>query len=60
MLSEIEIKKYSFPQGLKKGFISVLIFSLPFLITNFPDIANLTIGGVLAILVNWLKIKYVK
>ena len=57
---KIEQKKYSFGKGLMKGVISIMVFALPFFITNFPDVANITIGGMLTMLVNMLKTKYGK
>ena len=52
--------KYSFGKGLVKGIISVVVFAVPFVVLQFPTYANLTIGGVLTILVNFLKVKYIK
>lgn len=44
-----------------KGLKYFVIFALPFLATifiqNVPDIANLTIGGLLVMAVNYLKVK---
>ncbi len=50
--------EYKFSKGLKKGAIGLVIFAIPFLASNFPDIANLTIGGVGIMLVNYLKVKF--
>ncbi len=50
--------KYSFKKGLGKGIIGLVIFAIPFLTTNFPEIANLTIGGVGIMLVNFLKVRF--
>jgi len=50
--------KYSFLQGLEKGVISAIIFAIPFLITSFPEYANLTLGAVGVMIVNFIKIKY--
>ena len=50
--------KYSFLKGLTKGVINLIIFSLPFIITSFPEYTNLTIGAVGYMFVNYLKIKY--
>lgn len=49
--------KYSFKKGLIKAVISIVVFAVPVLIDQFNDIANLTIGGVLIMFVNWLKVK---
>jgi hypothetical protein len=47
--------KYSFWKGVKKGLISMIIFAIPVLINMFPDFMNLTIGGVLVVVVNYIK-----
>ena len=49
---------YSFKKGLIKGIVSVVVFSIPVLINEFPQWANLSLGGVLVIAVNFLKTKY--
>jgi len=51
---------YSFKKGLIKALTAIAIFGIPFFVTNFPDIANLTIGAVLTLLVNYIKIKISK
>jgi hypothetical protein len=53
-------KQYSFWKGLVKGFVSFVLFLIPVLLTSFPAYADLTIGGILVILVNWLKFRYNK
>ena len=50
--------KYSFTKGLGKGAISVLIFAVPIILMDNPAWANLTIGGLLLMGVNFLKVKY--
>ena len=52
------MKEYSFTKGLKKGAIGLVVFGLPFLITNFPDIASLSLGTVALILVNYIKVRF--
>ena len=52
--------EYSFQKGLGKGVVSLIIFAIPFLLTSFPEVANLTIGGLGVILVNFLKVRYQK
>jgi len=52
--------KYSFKKGLLKALVAVIIFSVPILIDAFPAYANLTIGGVLMLIVNFLKVNYSK
>ena len=47
---------YSFLKGLKKSVITVIIFAVPVLVGQFPEIANLTLGGILVLLVNYLKV----
>ena len=48
---------YSFKKGLIKGIISTFIFALPIIVSSNPTWANLTIGGAITILVNYLKIR---
>ena len=52
--------KYSFAKGLEKGVIAVLIFAIPLVVMDNPAWANLTVGGLLMIIVNWMKIKYMR
>lgn len=56
--------KYSFKIGLVKMVKSFVLFVLPFLVDQFivayPQIAQLTIGAVLVLIVNFLKIKVQK
>ena len=52
------MKKYSFSKGLGKGIIAALLFLAPFLVTSFPDIMNITIGGALVMILNYLKVKF--
>ena len=52
-------RKYSFIKGLIKAIVSMILVGLPILIQILPsDIANLTIGGVLVLALNFLKTKY--
>jgi len=51
------MKKYNFGKGLRKGIIGFVLFAIPFLITSFPEVANLTIGGLLLMLLNYFKVK---
>jgi hypothetical protein len=48
--------KYSFERGLLKGLTTIVVFAIPVFLTNFPEIAQLTIGGLLIMLVNYLKV----
>lgn len=52
--------KYNWKKGLTKGVISAIVFAIPVLINQFPDIANITLGGLGVMLVNFIKIKYIK
>ena len=53
--------KFSFKKMLVKGLKYFVIFLLPFLVDKFiisyPEFAQLTIGGLLVMIMNWLKIK---
>ena len=48
--------KYSFERGLLKGLTAIVCFGVPFLLTQFPEVANLTIGAVALMLINYLKV----
>lgn len=48
--------KYSFTKGLVKGVTSFVLFAIPFFITSFPEVANLTIGAVAVIVLNAIKV----
>ena len=50
--------KYKFSKGFVKGLIAFVVFAIPCFINYFPPIANLTIGGIGIMLVNFLKVKY--
>lgn len=50
--------QYKFSKGLKKAVVAGILFAIPFFITNFPEIANLSIGAVLVLIANWIKVKY--
>ena len=53
--------QYSFSKGLTKSVTSVLLVGLPILIGILPaEWMNLTVGGLLVLLVNFLRFKYVK
>ena len=53
---------YDYKKTLKKGLQFAVAFVIPFLINAFiaelPQVANITIGGLLLMLVNMLKHKY--
>ena len=49
------MKPYSFLKGFSKGLISFALFVIPFFITHFEPVANLTVGAVLMIVYNFLK-----
>lgn len=52
---------YSFKKTIGKGIKYFLIFLLPILVDRFvvsyPGIAQLTVGALLVMLVNWLKVQ---
>lgn len=51
------MKKYSFKKGLLKAFFSIIIVGVPILIQVLPqEWMNLTLSGVLLMLVNYLKV----
>lgn len=50
--------KYSFTKGLGKGVVGVIIFAVPLVLMDNPSWANLTVGGLLLMAVNFLKVKY--
>ena len=54
--------KYSIKKGLTKVVKYSLIFLLPILVDRFivsyPELAQLSVGGILVGIVNLLKIKY--
>ena len=50
--------KYSFWKGFKKALIAILIVGLPIIIQLLPsDIANLTVSGVLLMILNYVKVQ---
>jgi hypothetical protein len=53
--------KYSLKIGLLKALKYIAIFALPMLVDQFvvayPQLAQLTVGGILVMLANYLKIK---
>jgi len=49
------MEKYSLGKGLVKSLINIGIIAIPFLITTFPDVANLTIGALGLMLLNYIK-----
>lgn len=54
-------KKYSFWKGLGKSVVSVILVGLPLVVTVLPsEWMNLTLGGVLVLLVNYLKVRFAK
>ena len=54
------METYSFKKTLGKGLKYIIIFALPLavdqLIVAYPDWAQLTLGGVLVMVVNFLKV----
>ena len=55
------MNNYSFKKTLLKGAKYLIIFALPVLVDRFivsyPEIAQLSVGGILVMLCNWLKVK---
>ena len=53
---------YSYRQTILKGIKYFVIFAIPLLVNSFvyqfPEIAQLTVGGLLVMLVNLLKVKF--
>lgn len=51
--------KYSFLKGLSKSATQAAIFAIPLLLMSLPnEWTELTIGGLLTLVVNYLKVKY--
>lgn len=52
--------QYSIKKGLMKGIKYFVLFLIPVLIDQFvvsyPEIAQITVGGILVMFTNWLKI----
>lgn len=54
-----DIKKYSFSKGLIKTGINLLIIGLPIVLQVMPNqLLDLTLGGAISLLVNYLKVKH--
>lgn len=50
--------KYSFKKGLGKGMVAMAIFAIPLVLDILPsETLNLTLGGALTMLLNYLKVK---
>ena len=53
--------KFSYKQSLLKAVKYVILFGLPVIVDQFiisyPAVAQLTVGGLLVILVNYLKVE---
>lgn len=56
--------KYNFGKGLWKSVVSAVIFGFPLFVTGLESMPqtsqylDLTLGGVLALVVNYLKVKH--
>lgn len=51
--------EYKLSKGLVKSVVSMLLVGLPIVLQIMPsEYANLTIGGALVLLVNYLKVKF--
>jgi hypothetical protein len=54
-------KNYSFWKGVWKAVVSVVLVGAPVVFTIMPaEWQNLTMGGLLVLLVNFVKVKYSK
>ena len=54
-------KKYSFWKGVGKAVVSVILVGLPLVFQVVPqEWLNLTIGGALVMILNWIKVRYAK
>jgi hypothetical protein len=52
---------YSFWKGVKKAVLSVILVGAPIVVSALPaEWMNITLGGLLVLIVNFLKVKYVK
>lgn len=58
--NENKIMEYSWKKGLMKALVSVVLVGLPMVVNMFPEWMNLTIGGLLVMLLNWVKVAYKK
>lgn len=52
------MKQYSLKTGVIKSLTTLALFAVPFFITSFPETANLTIGAVLTLTLNFLKVRF--
>ena len=53
--------KYSITKGLKKSIITVLLVGIPMILQILPqEWQNLTLGGLLVLLHNYIKFTYIK
>jgi hypothetical protein len=53
--------KYSFWKGVKKAVLSVILVGAPIVISALPaQWMDITLGGLLVLVVNFIKVKYVK
>lgn len=53
--------KYNFWKGLEKALISLIIVGIPLVIQLLPsEWANLTLSGLLLLIVNYLKVNFSK
>jgi hypothetical protein len=51
--------QYSFTKGLSKTIVSLLVVGIPLVIGVLPEEwANLTLSGVLLLVLNYLKVRY--
>lgn len=58
LLTMKNMKMYSLKKGIVKGLVGIIVFGIPMLITDFPILADLTLGAVGLMIVNYLKVKF--
>lgn len=52
---------YSFQKGLKKAVVNMILIGLPMLVQVLPvEWANITLGGALVLIVNYIKVRFAK
>ena len=52
--------EYKLSKGIGKGIVGAIVFLIPIVLANFPVWADITLGSVGLILVNWLKFRYLR
>ena len=52
--------RYNFFKGVGKAVLQLIVFGWPFVLTHWPDATNLTIGAAGSIIVNYLKLRFIR